>query len=63
MKALHWLNTQYTGKPTMPLDMKCSQEHQNAAHDLLRGYRTTVELEILKSGDYKIVKIDGRKVI
>lgn len=55
-RALHWLNVQYTGKPTMPLEEKCAEDHVEATHNLFCSRVVRLTIEIDKQGNWKLLE-------
>ena len=51
-KAERWLNIQHYGKPTMPLDVKCSKEHVKASHLFHGGRKCKVTIQIDEQGNW-----------
>ena len=58
VNLMQWLNTQWTGKPTVPLKAKVGKEHLNASYRLHMGRRANLTLEIDKQGDWKLIKAE-----
>ena len=55
-EAERWLNLQHYGKESIPLHIKCSKEHVDAAYNLHRVRKINLKFKINKNGDWKLVK-------
>lgn len=64
MKPLRqWLNTEHTGKSSVPLDVQCSEELKES-HYRVGGHReVTIHFKINKKGDWDIELLEywGKK--
>jgi hypothetical protein len=53
---LHWLNRQWTGKPTIPLTKKIPKDMLEAAYAIHRCRTVTLTIEVDKDGNWKLIE-------
>ena len=53
--AIRWLNLQHCDKEVLPLSIKASQKHRDAAFNFHTCKRIKLKIEINKNGNWKII--------
>jgi len=55
-RIFRWINLQYEGRELIPLNVKCSKKHQDAAWKVKMSRAVILTFEVNKNGSWKLIK-------